>query len=268
MIAPKPPLADFTGSMPLQFGSPYQGPMNAPPLASPHRHDMSPGSYSSPHSLHSQPPMVSSPLPGAPHTFQQQQHSPLEFRGLGAGPEGFDSAFKRDTESPPPPMYRMSRPQGHRAGPAQIKRERRQDSPVEDGYWQSDDDASMGDSDDEVLSDVHLAHLESNELGMRVTKRMESSLDPHGTAMRSFSTSRVGNILQTYTPSAANSPLNDPQTAAIFWYFVNMTGSSMSLYERHPFDPSPMFLGGHVPKARRHIWTCKPMLLACLRGRY
>jgi len=56
--------------------------------------------------------------------------------------------------------------------------------------------------------------------------------------------------------------LNDPHTAAIFWYFVNMTGPSMSLYERHPFDPSPMFQGAPVPKARRHIWTCKRLLAA------
>src|SRR4051812_48216391 len=39
MIAPKPPPADFTGSVPLRFGSPYQDPMNAP-LSGPHHHGM------------------------------------------------------------------------------------------------------------------------------------------------------------------------------------------------------------------------------------
>jgi len=29
----------------------------------------------------------------------------------------------------------------------------------------------------------------------------------------------------------------------------------MSLYERHPFDPAPMFQGRPVPKQRQHIWT-------------
>jgi hypothetical protein len=31
----------------------------------------------------------------------------------------------------------------------------------------------------------------------------------------------------------------------------------MSLYERHPFDPTPMFQGHPIPKERQHIWTCE-----------
>lgn len=130
-------------------------------------------------------------------------------------------------------------------------------SSTDEGYWQSDDEASIGDSDDEALPDAHVLHLESNDLGIQVARRLESNHDIYGVRIRSFAGLASDNVLETYTPSSVNSPLNDSQTAAVFWYFVNVTGQSMSLYERHPFDPTPMFQGQPVPKQRQHIWTCQ-----------
>ena len=127
---------------------------------------------------------------------------------------------------------------------------------AEDEYWYSDDDASMGESDDEFGAEQHAANLASNDLGVLVARRLHAPFDMYGTQVRSFHTFADDNILATYIPSSTNSPLNDAQTAAIFWYFVNVTGPSMSLYERHPFDPSPMFQGEPVPKTKQHIWTC------------
>ncbi|KAI0888823.1 uncharacterized protein GGS22DRAFT_152449 [Annulohypoxylon maeteangense] len=56
--------------------------------------------------------------------------------------------------------------------------------------------------------------------------------------------------------------LNDKQIAAVFWHFINVTGPSISLYERHPFDPTPLFQGTSIPKARQHIWTYTFPILA------
>jgi hypothetical protein len=114
----------------------------------------------------------------------------------------------------------------------------------------------MAESIDDLLVDRHTAHLESNDLGIRVARHIEAPADIYGTRMRTFDGFVDINVLETYTASSQNSPLNDAQTAAVFWHFVHVTGSSMSLYERHPFDPSPMFQGEPVPKARQHIWTC------------
>ena len=126
----------------------------------------------------------------------------------------------------------------------------------EGGYWQSDDEASMADSeDDDIPMDVHDAHLVSNDLGIHVARRLEATADAYGTRMRSVAGFPELNVLQTYMPSSISSPLKDSQTAAVFWYFVNVTGGSMSLYERHPFDPTPVFQGQPVPKTRQHIWT-------------
>ncbi|KAK3987820.1 transcriptional regulatory protein moc3 [Cladorrhinum sp. PSN332] len=125
-------------------------------------------------------------------------------------------------------------------------------------YWQTDDEASMIASDDETMAeaaDPHIGHLESNDLGIQVVRRLDAATDVYGVRIRSFDPFANSNVLDTYMPSSANSPLNDTQTAAVFWHFVNVTGQSMSIYERHPFDPSPIFQGTPVAKQRRHIWT-------------
>ena len=114
----------------------------------------------------------------------------------------------------------------------------------------------MGESDDDALPDPHVMHLESNDLGIQVARRLQPHHDVYGVGIRSFAGLANDNMLETYTPSSDSSPLNDSQTAAVFWYFVNVTGQSMSLYERQPFDPTPLFEGHPVPKQRQHIWTC------------
>ena len=79
-------------------------------------------------------------------------------------------------------------------------------------------------------------------------------VDP--TELRTPSHFATDNVLASYYPSSKNSPLNDTRTASIFWYFVNVTGPTMSLYERHPVNPSPIFEGKPVPKSAMHLWTC------------
>ncbi len=101
------------------------------------------------------------------------------------------------------------------------------------------------------------AQLDSNDLGIQVARQVVTPADLYGTQIRTFSGFVNDNVLDTYFPSSTNSPLNDAQTATIFWYFVNVTAPSISMYERHPFDPSSVFQGQPVPKANQHLWTCK-----------
>ncbi|CAK7209878.1 hypothetical protein SCUCBS95973_000590 [Sporothrix curviconia] len=127
----------------------------------------------------------------------------------------------------------------------------------ENAYWYPDDDASMvASDDDEEESDDEAQHLESNDLGVIVAKRLQNRpVDAFGTQMRTFSNFADVNVLATYVPNSVNSPLNDAQTASVFWYFVNVTGPSLSLFERRPVDPTPIFQGQPVPRSRQHIWT-------------
>jgi hypothetical protein len=67
-------------------------------------------------------------------------------------------------------------------------------------------------------------------------------------------------MLATYVPSSQSTPLRDPMTARIFCHFVNVTGPCMSLFERHPANPSLMFQGAPVPKSQQNIWACEYLL--------
>jgi len=123
-------------------------------------------------------------------------------------------------------------------------------------YWYSDDDESMADSEDATYLGSQTAHLEANDLGVLVKRRLDGHMDDSGTHLRTFANFATENVLASYFPSSSNSPLNDTRTASIFWYFVNVTGPTMSLFERHPVNPSPIFEGKPVAKSSQHTWTC------------
>lgn len=65
------------------------------------------------------------------------------------------------------------------------------------------------------------------------------------------------NMLASYHPSARDSPLSNPIAAGIFCHFVNVIAPSLSIFERHPANPSIVFRGNPVPKSQQHIWSCK-----------
>ncbi|KAK5651568.1 hypothetical protein OQA88_11933 [Cercophora sp. LCS_1] len=228
MIAPKPPSVDFTGNLPLQFGHPYPGSVSvAAPL--PGHHAMSPSLYSPQHTLPTPPLMVPDALQ---HPAQTPQTGFSDFYNITPSPQGFDPGQPVGPNSPPArsTRYRGSMSEEELSGVADrmVGGPGSLGSPTsEQGYWQSDDEASMADSEDEPIPDTSLAHLESNDLGVQVARRIESSLDLQGVRLRSFTAVNACNILDTYMPSSANSPLNDPHTAAVFWYFVNMTGPNI-----------------------------------------
>ncbi|OJJ46771.1 hypothetical protein ASPZODRAFT_66476 [Penicilliopsis zonata CBS 506.65] len=62
------------------------------------------------------------------------------------------------------------------------------------------------------------------------------------------------NILASYRPTLGSSPLNNPKTARIFVHFLQSTGPSLSIFERHPSDSS-VILGAPVPTTRQGLWT-------------
>ncbi|KAI9704726.1 MAG: hypothetical protein M1836_006506 [Candelina mexicana] len=63
------------------------------------------------------------------------------------------------------------------------------------------------------------------------------------------------NVLAHYRPAMTASPLSDAKTARIFCHFVTVTGPSISMFERHPTNPSIMFTGATVPHSHQSLWT-------------
>ncbi|KAL2258506.1 hypothetical protein VTK26DRAFT_8160 [Humicola hyalothermophila] len=246
LIAPKPPFPGGGSTFPQEC----QGALS-PPI---------PGvlGFSPPHQLPSPPFLGYDPASVPGHAGPGKSDAHGGHFGAPADAQGSQpSAVSRIT----PPIFTGDQPLSASgsgpslASPDSADARAHSASSTNEAYWQSDDEASIGDSDDEVLPDAHVLHLESNDLGIQVARQLEPDHDIYGVRIRSFAILATENVLETYTPTSANSPLNDSQTAAVFWYFVNVTGPSMSLYERHPFDPTPMFQGQPVPKQRQHIWT-------------
>ena len=63
------------------------------------------------------------------------------------------------------------------------------------------------------------------------------------------------NILATYFPSWAASPLRDAQTARVFCHFITATAPTLSVCERHPSNPALIFSGKPVPWSQRALWS-------------
>ena len=63
------------------------------------------------------------------------------------------------------------------------------------------------------------------------------------------------NILATYFPSYAASPLRDPQTARVFCHFITATAPTLSVCERHPSNPALIFSGKPVAWSQRALWS-------------
>ena len=75
------------------------------------------------------------------------------------------------------------------------------------------------------------------------------------------------NVLATYVPSYAASPLMDPQTARVFCHFITATAPTLQVCERHPSNPSVIFSGVPVPKSQRALWSyTMPMLALTHQG--
>lgn len=118
-----------------------------------------------------------------------------------------------------------------------------------DDYEMPEDDASMGESDDEVQDPRQV-------LGP-VMKQFNGTWDTNGTRVRTFSTFAQCNILSDYTATARITELKDPAMLQIFMHFIQVTGPSMSLYERHPFDHTGENSFDPTPKGANNLWSCK-----------
>lgn len=116
----------------------------------------------------------------------------------------------------------------------------------DDDYWDAD-------SEDEIDESYgHVAGAAPSDLGLMVA--LSANRNDRGT--RSFyNFLNEPNVLSTYYPAYAASPLLDPQTARIFCHFVTATGPTLSIYERHPANPSIIFAGHPVPISHRSLWT-------------
>lgn len=123
---------------------------------------------------------------------------------------------------------------------------------INDDDFIMEDCTSTGNHQDHFSND----HLKKNDLGVIVA--LQADQDNRGLRLRTFrSFIDRPDMLATYVPSPQSSPLTDTMSARIFCHFVNVTAPCLSMFERHPANPSLIFQGQPVPPSQQHIWTCK-----------
>ncbi|MCJ1398768.1 hypothetical protein MMC11_001969 [Xylographa trunciseda] len=116
-----------------------------------------------------------------------------------------------------------------------------------------DDDLFDVESDDEGVAIIsRIASTPQNDVGLMLA--LAASQDDR--VLRSYTTFLdVPNVLSAYQPTFTASPLMDSTTARVFCHFITATGPSLSIFERHPTNPSVMFTGAPVPTSQQSLWT-------------
>jgi hypothetical protein len=127
------------------------------------------------------------------------------------------------------------------------------DHPQDDLYDSIDEDASMSESDD--------GEQASKSLMAPVIKAMHA-WDARDASLRSFSTFARSDALGEYMSSPNISELKDHAKRKLFEQFMRVTGPTMSLYERHPFDPAERQMADSDSGADEgsNIWSCETTL--------
>ncbi|RYP73713.1 hypothetical protein DL771_003426 [Monosporascus sp. 5C6A] len=252
IIAPKPPSVGYHPLGAAQFTHVYPG-QTGPMVSSPLNYE--PNLYGPPQPIQSRYTFFPPETVDGFSQNQWRQESPINFTQFSSNSPG-DHPHVIPHKSPQQPGGSQKEKGKARAEAEQALSSQPQ---FEDfGYPIYDDDASMADSDDELVPVMQGSHLGLDEVGLIVSRRIDQPSNFSESQARTFSFFAADNFLATYEPSPTSSPLNDKETASVFWHFINVTGPSISLYERHPADPSPLFQGRQVPKSRQHIWTCRP----------
>lgn len=127
------------------------------------------------------------------------------------------------------------------------------EDPDDDDYWDVSSDGEM------PLEDSQASETRPIDLGLMIA----TSAHQHGKRFRSL-TNFLGepNVLASYRPTYAASPLKDPQTALVFCHFITATAPTISASERHILNSAAMFSGLPVPKSQQGLWTYTMPMLA------
>ncbi|EEH41757.2 hypothetical protein PAAG_03678 [Paracoccidioides lutzii Pb01] len=61
--------------------------------------------------------------------------------------------------------------------------------------------------------------------------------------------------LTSYTPSPFASPLMDPEVTRIFCHFITSVAPVLSIFERHPVNPTVILSTAPIPPSQQSLWT-------------
>ena len=132
-------------------------------------------------------------------------------------------------------------------------------TPVQQFFQEPEDDWFDVDSDEENANFGQLGDIQPKDL----VPMIQMSAQQQNADFRSMTNFlNAPNVLATYQPAYAASPLTDSHTARVFCHFITATGPTLNVCERHPANPSVIFSGRPVPQAQRALWSYTMPMLA------
>lgn len=120
---------------------------------------------------------------------------------------------------------------------------------LEDAAIESLDDGYYDVEADEEMEDISERASHQLTIMRRLHEEHFSEL-----SMRTYDTFLYNGILTDYRPGEHANPLNNSTTARVFAHFISATGPSLSIFERHPRNPSAMF-NDTLTDRQQGIWT-------------
>lgn len=239
LLAPKPPSFDLHGPF-YPHAPPAHGMGPAPPA---------------PETFNFNDPYNAQPMPPQP-VSSKPDSQPLDLNSMA----GASWAGYTDHANDPPPsasQYRFNPgPPGLRSRENAITAV--YDPDIDVDYASGDGMVSGSDGEgDPDTTDQGRELQRTRRLNLLIDGRAIAHHEVDETRMRTFSAYAEGHTLTSYIPTPSLSGLSDPQTLSVFRHFIYVTGPSMSLYERHPFDHSKVSPDVPIPQSGQNIWTCK-----------
>ena len=130
---------------------------------------------------------------------------------------------------------------------------------------EADDDYYDVETDEEEMINISKESLETHR-DVGFMSALEAAR--YDTAPRSYNTFLDRpDMLANYVPKFTSSPLMDSTAARVFAHYITATAPSLSVFERHPINPSIIFSGKPVPKSHQSLWTYTiPMLALSNQG--
>ncbi|KAF2113303.1 hypothetical protein BDV96DRAFT_120946 [Lophiotrema nucula] len=115
----------------------------------------------------------------------------------------------------------------------------------DDDYYDVQSDEEMLDAGDDD------AMISSRDFSLMQRLHRETNTD---LSIRRYDSFIYDGVLTGYRAENVANPLKNPKTARVFAHFICVTGPSISIYERHPRNPTSIF-DGSTPPSQQSLWT-------------
>lgn len=120
-------------------------------------------------------------------------------------------------------------------------------------YQDDDYDDVLSDEEMDVTPEETLRRMQHGNQDLSLIRSLHNE-HMNELNMRRYDTFLYNGMLDHYRAEEHANPLRNPMTARVFAHFIFATGPSLSIFERHPRNPSAIF-SENSAEYQRGLWT-------------